>query len=105
MNRTTSLDIAMKNYSKKWQKDINNPDYYLYWLENDIILELNEGNGMLKTIKPKLQEAFPNMSVRQINKQLDSNKTEKDIKTSVKRLWGFLSDKQKRNLVQLHSKR
>jgi hypothetical protein len=103
MNKTTSLDVAMKNYSKKWSTDINNPDYYLYWLENDIVLRLNEGEGMKKTIKPKLQEAFPNMSWRQINKQLKSNKTEKDIKSSIKRLWGFLSDKQKKYLVLLHS--
>ena len=103
MNKTTSLDVAIKNYSKKWSTDINNQDYYLDWLENDIVLRLNEGEGMKITIKPKLQEAFPNMSWRQINKQLESNKTEKDIKSSIKRLWGFLSNKQKQYLVLLHS--
>ena len=100
----TSLDIAMKNYSKRYMiYDINNPYYYLDWLENDILRQLNEDVAMKKTIKPKLQEAFPNMSSRQIIKQLDSNKTEKDIKSSIKRLWGFLSDKQKKYLVQLYS--
>ena len=102
MNKTTSLDVAMKNYSKKWSTDINNPDYYLYWLENDIVLRLNEGEGMKITIKPKLQEAFPNMSGRQIIEHLKSNKTEEDIKLSIKRLWGFLSDKQKKYLVLLY---
>jgi hypothetical protein len=93
------LSNALQGYSSKYSDDIKNKDYYLYWLENDILLALNENQAMMKTIRPTLQSAFPNMSVREIVNHLDKNKTENEILASVKRLWEFLSSKEKENII------
>ena len=93
------LSNALQGYSSKYGNDINHKDYYLHWLENDILLALNENHAMFSTIRPNLQKAFPNMSCFQINEKLNSNKTEPKIKESIENLWKFLPEEGRKNLA------
>ena len=93
------LSIAVQRYSAKYSNDITNKDYSLHWLENDILLALNENQAMMRTTRPNLQSAFPNMSFREIVNQLDMNKTENEIKACVERLWNFLPGQEKENII------
>jgi hypothetical protein len=93
------LSHALQGYSSKFNNDINNKDYYLYWLENDILLELNDNKAMMHSIQPNIQKAFPKMSCFQINEKLNSNKTEPKIKESIENLWKFLPEEGRKNLA------
>lgn len=84
------LSNAVANYKKKYTDRIDNADYYLYWLENDILLELNENCGLIYSIKPNVQKAYPNLNCYQINEKLNENKTEKAITSNIEHLWNYL---------------
>lgn len=94
------LSSAFQKYSNKYNKNIKDKDFYLYWLENDILLELNDDIAMMNGIQHNLQRAFPNKSCLQIVDQLDLNKNEDQIKSSIERLWTFLPDKGKTNIIE-----
>lgn len=94
------LSSTLHKYYNKYNKNIKDKDFYLHWLENDILLELNDNIAMMNGIQPNLQRAFPNKSCFQIVDQLDSNKTETEIKSSIERLWDFLPDKGKSNILE-----
>lgn len=96
------LTTALQKYCSKYTHDIKDKDYYLYWLENDILLELNQNKAMLMGIQSNLQRAFPNKSCYQINELLNASKTESTIKSNIEYIWGFLSEKEKRRIVDKH---
>ena len=84
------LSDVILAYSRKYSHDIENKDYYLYWLENDILLELNDNNAMMNGIQPNLQRAYPKMSCTDIIKHLETNKSKDEIKRNIEYLWPFL---------------
>tara|TARA_Y100000389_G_C17020665_1_gene298634 strand:- start:120 stop:473 length:354 start_codon:yes stop_codon:yes gene_type:complete len=94
---------ALQAYSAKYPNDIRHKDNHLFWLENDILLELNDNVAMLDGIQPKLQKAFPNKSCMQINEQLNKNKTESQIQSACETLWKFLPEEGKASIVSKHS--
>jgi hypothetical protein len=94
---------AVQAYSAKYPNDIRHKDNHLFWLENDILLELNDNVAMLDGIQPKLQKAFPNKSCMQINEQLDKNKTASQIQAACETLWRFLPEEGKASIVSKHS--
>lgn len=96
------LSNAMQSYSSKYSRDIRHKDYYLFWLENDILLELNDNEAMMNGIQPRLQKAFPNKTNWQINDLLNMNKTESQIKSSIEHLWQFLPNEGKRSISLKH---
>ena len=98
-HETTMLSNIIQGYSSKYSKEISDKDYYLHWLENDIILELNDNIGMLDGIQPNLQKAFPKMSCAQINQKLNAYTTETTKKRSIENLWRFLPDQGKKNIA------
>lgn len=93
---------ALQAYSVKYPTDIRHKDNYLFWLENDILLELNDNIAMLDGIQPNLQKAFPNKSCMQINEQLNMNKTESQIKSMCETLWQFLPKEGQESIVSKH---
>lgn len=96
------LSTALQNYSSKYTQDIKQNDYYLYWLENDILLELNQNKAMIKGIQPNLQRAFPNKSCYQINQVLNANKTESAIKSNIEYMWSFLPENGRQCIIDKH---
>tara|TARA_Y100000389_G_scaffold134961_2_gene132489 strand:+ start:3087 stop:3419 length:333 start_codon:yes stop_codon:yes gene_type:complete len=96
---TQDVFQTLQAYSTKYPHDIRHKDYYLYWLENDILLELNNNKAMLDGIQPNLQKVFPNKSCMQINEHLNKNKTESEIKDSCEKLWQFLPCKGKTSIM------
>jgi hypothetical protein len=82
----------LQTYSAKYPNDIRHKDFYLKWLENDILLELNDHEAMLDGIQPNLQRAFPNQNCFQIIDALNKNQTESQMKSSCEILWRFLPE-------------
>jgi hypothetical protein len=97
------LSNALHSYSSKYHHDIRNKDCYIHWLENDILLELNDDKAMMNGIQPNLQRVFPNMSCHEIVKRLNQNKTESQIMSSIEHLWGFLPLQGKEIIVAKHA--
>ena len=95
---------ALQAYSAKYPNDIRHKDNHLCWLENDILLELNDDVAMLDGIQPNLQKAFPNKSCMQINEQLNKNKTASQIQSACETLWRFLPEEGKASIVSKHSR-
>lgn len=93
------LSEVFEKYSCKFNQDIKHRDFYLYWLENDILLELNDNIAVMNGIQPNLRKAFSNHSVVQIIEELHSNKNENQIKSNIERLWDFLPDTGKTNIL------
>ena len=96
------FSCALQAYSAKYPNDIRHKDYYLKWLENDILLELNDNEAMMDCIQPNLQRAFPNKNVFQINDELDKNQTESQMKSSCEIMWRFLPKEGKQSLASKH---
>lgn len=96
------LTTALQNYSSNYTHNIKDKDYYLYWLENDILLELNQNKAMLEGIQSNLQRAFPNKSCHQINQVLNANKTESAIKSNIEYMWSFLPENGRQCIIDKH---
>lgn len=94
---------ALQVYSAKYPNDIRHKDNYLFWLENDILFELNDHVAMLDGIQPNLQKAFPNKSCMQINKELNRNKTKSQIQSMCETLWHFLPEEGKESIISKYS--
>lgn len=93
------LSTVLKKYSEKYEHEICHNDYYLYWLENDILLALNDNCAIIAGIKPNLRKAYPNINRFQIIDKLNENKTETDILKNIEYLWNFLPNNIKDNFV------
>lgn len=93
------LSTVYKKYSNVYEHDITHKDYYLYWIENDLLLELNDNSHLMLEINPNLQRAFPNMNSYQIVEKLKENTLEHDIHKNIEYLWSFLPNDSKDNFV------
>ena len=78
---------------KVWAEKMTRSDVtYLEFLENDMLLLLNDSIPILRTIQPDLQCVFPLKSHHEIVLEIAKTHTESSQVTSVlKRYWTFLS--------------
>ena len=94
------LSNTLENYLSKYSQNIEHRDFYLYWLENDILLELNDNKAIINSIQPNLQRAFPNKSYDEILDELIENTSENQIISSIQRLWDFLPNEGRTNMLK-----
>ena len=92
MGDTMVLQFAMAKalYATHYSGDITCKDYYMYWLENDILLELNEGNALLEDISHDVEQLYPNQCAEEIVSNIRSKTTPAEIETNVQRMWDIL---------------
>lgn len=93
------MEQVFAKYRSKFNNIQNDPDNYLYWLENDILLVLNDNEGLINNLSPTIRTIYPNMTALDISKQLDKNDNDTAIIRNIEHLWGFLSDDGKRQII------
>lgn len=93
------LSHALHRYAAKYPNDMNNKDCYLFWLENDILLELNASHSLVDGVQPGLQRAFPNMSASSIFTEITSNTTETQVKQNIEHMWQYLDTDSQLRLI------
>ena len=93
------MEQALSKYLSKFNNIPNHPDNYLYWLENDILLALNDNEGLINKLSPTIRTIYPNMTSAQIVNKLKNNETESSIIQNIQHLWGFLSEDGKQQIL------
>ena len=73
------ISQAYKNYLHKYNDIREDKDNYRFWLENDILLELNDNNGLIESLSPTIKTIYPNKSPLNIANHICSIKTEADV--------------------------
>lgn len=86
------MEQAFSNYKSKYNNIDNVPNNYLYWLENDILLALNDNQGLICNMSSTIRSMYPNMTVFEIVHKVSSNKDEISITRNIEYLWSFLSE-------------
>jgi hypothetical protein len=86
------MEQVFAKYRSKFNNIPNDPDNYLYWLENDILLVLNDNEGLINKLSPTIRTIYPNMTAVDIVDKLKNNKNESSIIQNMHHLWGFLSE-------------
>lgn len=91
---------VLKIYHQKFNKDKKKNDYYLYWLENDILLELNNNKSLFDSIEPNMQRVFPKMTAEEIYDKIECARYDNNIITNLKQYWYHLSFYSKSHLCE-----
>jgi hypothetical protein len=94
------ISQAYKNYLQKYNDIREDKDNYLFWLENDILLELNDNNGLIYSVSPTIKSIYPDKSPLNIANHICSIKTEADVAKHIKHLWSYLSEDQKQKIIK-----
>ena len=93
------ISQAYKNYLHKYNDIREDKDNYRFWLENDILLELNDNNGLIESLSPTIKTIYPNKSPLNIANHICSIKTEADVTKHIEHLWSYLSEDQKQKII------
>lgn len=93
------MEQVFAKYRSKFNNIQNDPDNYLYWLENDILLSLNANEGLIHNLSPTIRTIYPDMTAFDIVDKLKSNKNESSIIKNIHHLWGFLSEDGRRQII------
>ena len=94
------ISQAYKNYLHKYNDIREDKDNYLFWLENDILLELNDNNGLIYSVSPTIKSIYPDKSPLNIVNHICPIKTEADVAKHIDHLWSYLSDDQKQKIIK-----
>lgn len=94
------ISQAYKNYLHKYNDIREDKDNYLFWLENDILLELNDNNGLIYSVSPTIKSIYPDKSPLNIVNHICSIKTETDVTKHIEHLWPYLSEDQKQKIIK-----
>lgn len=94
------ISQAYKNYLHKYNNIKEDKDNYLFWLENDILLELNDNNGLIYSVSPTIKSIYPDKSPLNIVNHICSIKTEADVAKHIEHLWSYLSEDQKQKIIK-----
>jgi hypothetical protein len=92
-------------YQDCYTDDSNDINFYQNWLENDILIELNDNIAIIDEIRPGLQVLFPNATHMEIfdevSKHIDNMH---DQYILIKRYWKHLSPMKRLNLYHINMK-
>ena len=77
--------------NKQYSINPNNRDYYLYWLENDLVYYLNDKMMLLKGLSEELKTRFPNVTLDFLSKKIDII----DLPERIYLLWKMMEKEQR----------
>jgi hypothetical protein len=78
--------------SNSYSRDINSRDYFLYWLENDILYCLNDEIPIYEGISPNLVKMIPDITMGFLMKNVSVN----ELPDRICKIWTMM-DNEKRN--------
>ena len=93
------LNDLLTYYHVMFSDKMNSCNYYLDWLENDILCELNDNIPMIMGFTEELMKAFPGLTPDQIMFEINDEKHSVHGQLQViKKYWKHLSPEKRRSL-------
>ena len=80
------VDI-LELYRKEFSNDSGDDDFYLYWLENNLVLTLNDYIPTVQGVSPELRREYPFITCEFLHDPVPSD----EIKCRTFRLWSMFN--------------
>ena len=85
-------------YKRSYRLNVNNYEYYQYWLEHDMLLMLNDNKPLILGLSKNLRNRYPNVMLQEyLHKKVTDTKL---LSCRIFKLWFMLTLKQKNQMYQ-----
>ena len=77
--------------NRRYSRSLCSSDYYLYWLENDLVYYLNDKIMLLNGLSKELQGRFPDITLEFMSKKIEVV----DLPERIYTLWKMMDNEQR----------